>query len=114
MHKILYSRPGISYILLSWCAQFVPNFLFFRHLVTNLRTKSPQKSSNDSSNSSTPDLRGELLCDLRQIVATSLRLLQRHHQEIFKQLTLFQRPASGVGTVVLDLSLVRLTQYGLD
>lgn len=67
---------------------------------------------------SAPDLRWELLRDLRQIVCTTLWLLKRHNQEIFKQFALvqvlLQRAVSAVGAIVLELGLVWLIQYGLN
>ena len=68
--------------------------------------------------SSAPDLRGELLRDLWQIVDTGLRLLQRHNQEILKELPLVellvQRAAPAAGAIVVDPGLARPAQYGLN
>lgn len=58
-------------------------------------------------------LQRELLRDLRQIVTSGLRFLQRHHQEVLKQLPLVELGlhwASGAGR----LGSARPAQDGLD
>lgn len=62
---------------------------------------------------SVPDLKREVLRDLRQIMAAGLRLLQRHNKKILEELTLVQVLFSGAAGAAV-VTLARLAQDGLD